>query len=192
MNNLKEQDSQDNDAFILKNKRDQYVYEIRKQKTEDIIKTKRLKLSSTLGQKNLERNTGMVIPGQNGPQTMEQQEKVSESFQELTREFFNGVSNNDLMTINNIVQTIRHKISENDTPPIAELLDTGLFPHLVKLLGPEYKDCGNLQYEVIWVITNVFTADEKLTAKIITKQLVEILVNYIWHKQHDLVEQVCF
>lgn len=193
MNNLKEQDLQEAEAFTLKNKRDQYVFEIRKQKTEDIIKTKRLKLSSALdGQRNPERNTGMMISGQNRPQNMGQQEKVTQSFQDLTQAFFNSLSNNDINGVYHVVQTIRQKISDNDSPPLNEFFETGLFPHLEKYLDPEYKEYVELQFEVMWIVTNVFTGDDKQVVKIVTKPLLETILKYIWHPKHEMVEQVSF
>src|SRR5690349_20452444 len=98
MNNLNDKGGVEMDVFQTKNKRDQYVYEIRKQKVDQMIQQKRFKLVNSL-QKNLEGNPRNNLNQGTDTQTGENQQELLISFPELTVEFFSALSNHHIDNI---------------------------------------------------------------------------------------------
>lgn len=189
--NSNEKEVPEVDMIQTKNKRDQYVFEIRKQKVDQYIQAKRFKLASTL--QPMQPNTENGLQGQGteeGGQMVPQEVLIN--FQELTVQFFNAVQSNNLAEVSNVVQNIRKKISSTDSPPINEFLETGLFEHIVKFLNPEYKDYTELQYEALWIISNTFAGTETQTVKVANRPLLQTLMKYIWHTKIEVVELVNF
>ena len=191
MNSLKDSQNQEVDMIQTKNKRDQYVMEIRKHKVNEIITAKRLKLASSFYNKNLNKENSIQSQQieQIGVNNEIKKEELP-SFEKITEDFFKAVQNNDVDMLLSVVIFIRKQLSQSETPPLQDFIETGLFPHLVKFLSDEYKSIQNLHYEVLWIISNAFSGTPEQSSKLMSDNLLKALVKLIWDKRLEIVDTV--
>ena len=195
MNNPEKKENYELDLLSTKNKRDQYLYDIRKGKVNDMIQRKRLKLASYADKTQQNSNDVFRSPLTNlnptGSASANSESKEDHpSFAELTDKFFTAMNNQDYPEVFKVVQAIRFSLSTNDSPPLDEFLETGLPSHIVKFLDSSYENRPDIQYEALWIITNCFAGNAQHTNKILTKDLLRRIFDLIWHPKAEIVEIV--
>jgi len=188
MDSRKDNGQQEIDIIQTKNKRDQYVMEIRKSKVDELIRAKRIKLA-----KNINLNKENTKPNKNFGEIEGENMQVHEelpSFEKLTTQFFEAVQNDNVNLLLSVVISIRKKLSVNENPPLQEFIETGLFPHLIKFLNEEYASIENLQFEILWIVSNSFSGTPEQSNKLLTDSLLKTLVKFIWDKRIEIVDTV--
>ena len=63
---------------------------------------------------------------------------------------------------------------------------------MIKLLDPSYNQFTKLQYEVLWIITNVLSGSPTYTKEVFNKDLYHILEHFLYHSEDDIVVMVIF
>jgi hypothetical protein len=71
-----------------------------------------------------------------------------------------------------------------------ELIDTGLMPYLMKLLSVQYKDHPDLQFEVLWIISNACAGNSNQVKRFVNEELIDALYKHIWISKPEFVELV--
>ena len=167
--------NQENPDLMLntRSKRDQYVFEIRKQKTNEIVNAKRMRFANQI--LNKENNLGGVNENQ-GQQNANDEDLDKITFEQLTNDFADGLQKNDFHKLFKVVETIRKKISVLENPPLEKFIATGLFPYILQLLDERFKEYRELQSECLWVVSNSLAGNSQLTKSIFSDELVRILM----------------
>jgi hypothetical protein len=179
-------DNPENAMQHTKTKRDQFIFEIRKQKSHDIITAKRMKFARQILNRE---NEGSNNP-ENANNQMEQPEKVTATFSELMENFADALQKQDFQKLHLVVKSIRIKISVVENPPIEEFVNTGLFPYLIKLLDERFKEHTDLQNECLWVISNTLSGNSQTTKNIFSEELVNTLMKLVFNSNQELAESV--
>lgn len=179
-------ETQDQTMLNTRTKRDQYIFEIRKQKATEFISAKRMKFTQSLSnqQNRLDSNAETEEDQQ------QQVESLKVTFNQLTSDFADALQNQDFEKLYKVVKTIRIKISVHENPPLEEFINTGLFPYIVKLLDERFKDYPNLQAESLWVITNGLAGNSQQTKTLCNEELIGTLMKLISSSNQSLVESV--
>lgn len=181
------------DYLTTKNKRDQYLCEIRKTKVDEMIARKRIKIADSL------RKPPQNDPNNSNPMSADSSnlELVNNaavqqyaSFPELTEKFFAAMNAQDFGEVFRVIQDIRYKLSANDNPPLDEFMETGLAMHIFKFLEPSYEDRPDIQFESLWILTNCVAGTPQHTNKILTKPLLQRIFQLMYHSRTEMVEIV--
>jgi len=163
----------------IKAKRDIYVQEIRKSKVDKMLNSKRFRSSAP--DENKENDL-------TSKESLTKQEKT-QLLQSLVKEFLNLVNTKNFEEIEGAIRNIRKVVSEENDSPLRELYQTGILSHLLKFLDQSYTNYETLQYEVLWVLTNLTSGDNALTALVYSKGLLEAILPFLNHHRDELVSQ---
>ncbi|CAO3703952.1 unnamed protein product [Rhizopus stolonifer] len=87
----------------------------------------------------------------------------------------------------NGVCIIRRFLSKETSPPIQEVIESGIVPRLVKFLTSPN---SFLQLESAWIITNVLSGTKEQTLRVIDAGAVPILINLLLSGSVEIKEQV--
>ncbi len=72
-----------------------------------------------------------------------------------------GINSSDPETIFECTLSARKMLSRERNPPIDSLIDAGIVPRLVQLLG--LPDNPKLQFEAAWALTNIASGNSRQT-----------------------------
>ena len=181
-------DSKDSDKDIdqiniaTKNKREQYVSEIRRSKMNKLLNSKRSKVATI---ENNKENTTLLKIIKNKP-------LLAQEIKNLVSQLISEFDNKNFSELYETVKKLRILISADQDPPLAEFLQTGVIVYMIKLLDPSYSQNIKLQYEVLWIITNVLSGSPTYTKEVFNKDFYHALEYFLYHIDDDMVVSVSF
>ncbi|XP_050530309.1 importin subunit alpha-3-like [Daktulosphaira vitifoliae] len=86
------------------------------------------------------------------------------------------------------VQLIRKLLSVGREPPIDEVVNSGVLPHVVRCL--EYRSSYTLQFEAAWVLTNICGGSSLQTQTVVSAGAVPLFLNLLLVGNYKVCEQV--
>jgi hypothetical protein len=173
----------------IKVKRDQYAFEIRKQKANEFLTAKRIKLLTKLEDKE---NGKSNLDGSYDLDVMRSlQEYEGKSLTDVTDDFLTALNSKDFEKLTRIVGFIRNRLAMvTDALRIEDLFNTGLIPYITKFLDPAFSSHSELQYESLWTLINALAGPPELTRQILTEKLLDYFYKFVFHTKHEFVELV--
>jgi len=101
---------------------------------------------------------------------------------ELVTKLFNGSSEEQL----ECVRCVRKILSLEQNPPIQQVIDAGLVPKMAEFL---HSKNPKLQFESLWVLTNIASGTQAQTKSIIESGSIPSLIKLINSKDDEIKEQ---
>eukprot|EP01117_Protostelium_nocturnum_P003800 TRINITY_DN15063_c0_g1_i1.p1 TRINITY_DN15063_c0_g1~~TRINITY_DN15063_c0_g1_i1.p1 ORF type:complete len:528 (-),score=216.69 TRINITY_DN15063_c0_g1_i1:261-1844(-) len=162
-------------------KREEGANEIRKNKREDQLQKRRNMVSSSNGM-NLNEMGGME-----GDQSNNLKENISFSQENLPQIVSSIQQTANVEVQLQAVTHVRKLLSIEKNPPIAQIIEAGLVPKLVELLG--YFAQPKIQFEAAWALTNIASGSSDQTAIVISNGAVPKFISLLTCPDSDLAEQ---
>ncbi|XP_077302768.1 importin subunit alpha-1-like [Arctopsyche grandis] len=81
----------------------------------------------------------------------------------------------------------RKTLSRELNPPIDSMINAGCVPKLVEMLN--YDDCGDLQFEAAWALTNIASGNSQQTSIVIEYNAIEPLIRLVSSPNPAICEQ---
>jgi len=143
----------------FKQKRDEYLVDIRKKKNNEHINQKRIKFARVglAEEKSTDETDNMPIP----------------PLAELAERFMDAFRDGDLKNLPIILKFIRRAISTAN-PPVAELVQTGIVPHIVELLSGDYSGEMGIIIEASWIAGNIASRESTHVNFLVSLEIVSI------------------
>jgi len=84
-------------------------------------------------------------------------------------------------------QCIRRQLSIEVSPPIQEVIDSGVVPDFIRLLGEHNRP--EIQFEAAWALTNIVSGTAEQTFRVIEAGAIPIFVHLLGSPNDDVCEQ---
>lgn len=166
--------------MALKQKREEYALEIRKQKTEIILNAKRLNLT-----KNSKKNHDLVVSAEGKLNRQTKFAKMKEHGQLLK----SALELNDTEKIHPQIQQLREVISYDEEIPFDEFISLGLKAPIQSIID-NYNDYDKLVVESLWIFTNItFVSNERLK-QLVDADFCKSIFKCILHNNMAVLEHV--
>jgi len=144
----------------FKSKRDQYLVEIRKNKNNQRILDKRVKLTRFLvpmNNDNIDNNNQQNAPINPllsclGPS------EIQTKLNDFAYNFIQAITAGDFAVAAVVAEEIRKSVSDEE-PPIDQLIETQVLPYIVNILDGNYNDYERLVEECTWIAANVASGE---------------------------------
>jgi len=126
--------------------------------------------------------------GSPSPSPSNQDERRAQMLQELPR-YVEGCFTDHKSTIFECTQRIRELLSFAKEAPIGAVVASGVIPRIIQFL--RWTQCPELQFEAMWVLTNVCSANSnaEFTAKVVREGAIGAIVSIMGSSSHRLLEQ---
>ncbi|KAF7701561.1 Importin subunit alpha-4 [Cucumispora dikerogammari] len=103
----------------------------------------------------------------------------------------------DLREISEGVVEFRHLLSENMSPPIRAVVDSGVVPRFVELLSRkcvvysngDEKLIRNIRLETAWVITNIASGSSEQTQIVVESGAAPLLIDMLSENDEEIIDQ---
>lgn len=105
----------------------------------------------------------------------------------LGRELLAGIHSRDDNQVLSSVTRLRQILSKEPTPPIEEVLATGVTGDLVRLLSRQ--DNKEIQFEAAWAVTNIASGDSRQTRILVASGALPILIQLICKSSYNEVKE---
>lgn len=176
------------DTMVIKQKKEQYAYEIRRSKTEKILNAKRAKLcrkepdrSTSIAEENMDPNMEVI--------SKKQELSLAEKMKITAQTLFDGLRDKNERLLQNVVRELRYEISEDENIPIDEFISCGLQQALIILLT-QWTHSTIILHETLWIATNVFSAPYSKISDLYSNELVRAIIGCLAHTDLDVIEEV--
>jgi len=87
-----------------------------------------------------------------------------------------------------IAKAIRIELAKDDNPPIADFINTGILPYVVKLIDYDYFQETELMVELNWILSNVSSGTPEQTQLLITLEIIPRALNLLSHINQTVIE----
>lgn len=158
-------------SVLFKQKRDEYLVEIRKKKNTDFIKSKRTKIAN-------------LNPNNSG--TSDQSNEPSIPITELAQAFMGHYTTGNINAMPDILEALRKAVSLDDAPPITELMKTTVVPYIVDLLRPDLYKYEKLMIEASWIAINIVSRESEHTNYLVGLDIIPRAISLLEHP-HEAV-----
>lgn len=113
---------------------------------------------------------------------------VAQSEEVITAETYRALTqNDDLNALIENTQKVRKILSQEPSPPIDEVIASGLVPRFTELLNRN--DCPTLQFEVAWVLTNIASGSSIQTRSVYDSGAVPLFIRLLSSPDVKVCEQ---
>jgi len=171
-------------SLSLRRKDREMKLQIKRKKIMSQNATSSSSTSSSSSHSQSNRNQG------HGNKLSTDQNEQSKMMQELPR-YVHGCFTDHKATIYECTQRIRQILSFAHNVPIKEVIDSGVIPRIIQFL--RWKDMPQLQFESMWVITNIASSDKpEYTAKIIRDGAIPLIIDLLKCPNYALQEQAAW
>jgi len=161
--------------------------EARRGREETTISLRKEKRAEQLNKKRFGAAGPPAMPAAMIPQ-QQQQTVGSQAWQEANPTgLVEGVNSQDPQLQLPAVQTLRKLLSIERSPPIEEVISSGVVPRLVQFL--QSGDNPALQFEAAWALTNIASGTSEHTMVVIANGAVPIFVQLLTSPNDDVREQ---
>jgi len=163
-----------------KSKRDEFLIEIRKKKSQMILLKKRMKLYGN----SVDRPTSMQeeIFGypENNNSIVEETPTLSEDTKNKLREayerFYENLNNNNFENLIPIIGFLRECIADKeDSIPGKTIIEMGIVPSLLDLLSVAYVKHEELQVQVAWLLANISAGNSQDTMHLVGLGIIPVI-----------------
>jgi len=152
----------------LRRRREDAAIEIRKQKREEnFAKRRNLQFSALDSDDDLDENFNVEVINQ---------------IQAIKGDLYGD----DIQKMINTTTIIRKLLSEENNPPIDEVINSGVVPRLIEFL---MSNNTQLQFEAAWALTNIASGNSSQTQVIIDNNAIPIFVQLLQSPFADVKEQ---
>jgi len=167
---------------LTRNKRDEFIINIRKKKNQTFLLKKRLKVYDP---KEKEQNPNIQeaiygdfsTPPKNKPReppviTQEMQERL----QAAQKEFFRCLANQEFEQLTPIIEFLREAtVDKSDAIPGEVIIDMQIVPHLISLLSETFMNHQKLQLELSWLLANISAGTSEDVSYLVAKGIIPAL-----------------
>lgn len=173
----------------LRRRREQNQVEIRKNKREDSLNKRR----------NLAEVSGSTPTGAAGPSVMSPPPPAPADGPEFLQKLSNlsqTLYSPDLNARFRAVRDFRKMLSREQNPPIDQVIECGVVPRMVEILGGRdlpalnteetHKLAQQLQFEAAWVLTNIASGTSDHTRLVVESGAFQLFVELLKHPNPEL------
>mmetsp|Transcript_55329 Transcript_55329/g.91892 ORF Transcript_55329/g.91892 Transcript_55329/m.91892 type:complete len:601 (-) Transcript_55329:450-2252(-) len=122
------------------------------------------------------------------PNTLSQKRQQQQKWLEELPKYVQGTSSEHRDTIFECTQKIRQLLSHSQMVPIQQVLDSGVLPRILQFL--EWNDQPELQFESLWVLTNILSTDNvEWCRAVIAQGAIPLFLNFVSCQNYALLEQ---
>jgi len=167
-------------------KREEGATKLRKEKKDNIFNQRRKRVMQT-GVNTLSKGSDETI-NQFHPQDGELNSDLVEKFKSMKEAINLKTAHCDEdQTSFHAAEMFRKYLSSEETPPIKEVITSGVVPILIKLLGMN----GNpaIQYEACWALTNIASGTSEQVQHLCESGIIPELIKVLKSKHAELREQ---
>jgi len=107
---------------------------------------------------------------------------------DIATSFRNALDSGDYEFIAEVAECIRRNISQNENPPLLELLKTNIVPLIVKLLDSEYFQHEKLMVECSWILANIASGDIDFVYYLVELEIIPKALNLFCHPSVEVRE----
>jgi len=104
----------------------------------------------------------------------------------MASSFFNAYKTGNYSLLAEVAEKMRKAISKDDNPPIASLVNTGVVPHIIKLLDYNFFQFDKLISECAWIIANVASSTGKSVAYLMEHGIATRAINLLEHSDNEV------
>jgi len=192
------QDSEQNTQDPMsktKEKRDQFLVDIRKKKNQDAINQKRLKFSQADSNNSdnpfiIHNQAGIVnIPEQNTQHNHNLPKEVEVQLKRVYDTFCEAFNTENFEELLLAISSLRIATGiKNSYITSKTVIEMGIVPNILTLLGEKFSAISKLQSESAWLIANISAGDINDTIYLIEQNAIQILADCVKTKNQDLQE----
>jgi len=160
------------EEILFKQKRDEYLVEIRKKKNNDFITAKRTKLTQdAMNNGNLNPDYTNIPP-----------------VPELGSLFVQNFKAGNLQGLLTVLTQIRVVVSRDDNPPLNELIQTHTVPLIISLLDANKINDENIIAEALWILINLASKEDMYVNYIVGNDVIPKCIKLIEHPSFSVQE----
>ena len=98
---------------------------------------------------------------------------------ELPSAFVDAYNKKYYLDLSEIAELIRRLVSSNDYPPIKELCQSGILPHLCLILDKAFVNYKKVMNETCWILANVAAAETEYVQRLISLGTVQRCIDLL-------------
>jgi hypothetical protein len=170
-------DEKSENVYVTKSKREQYSTEIRKTKVDSMLNQKRFKPS---GGENDKENDYMLS-------LLKDKVRLIQHIKDLAQKFIEEGERKDYKALEETVVNIRKLAAAGEDPPIVEITQTGIVPHLLKYLDQSFLSRSKIQFEILWILTNLTSGSPQITKQIYSTAFLKTINPFLYHQDDEVV-----
>lgn len=101
-----------------------------------------------------------------------------------------GFKTGNLPAVLSSLTKIRHFVSEDDSPPIDDLLRTQIVPYIIQLLKPEAYEEENILVEALWILVNIASRESDHVNYLVGNEIIPKILPLLEHSSFQVQENV--
>ena len=98
----------------------------------------------------------------------------------------------DLKNLPIILKFIRRATSTETEPPVAELVHTGIVPHIIELLSTDYYGEGSIIIEASWIAANIASREATHVNFLVSLEIIPIALKLLQYNSKAVNENALF
>jgi len=165
---------------FTKNKRDEFLISIRKQKNQQILLRKRIKLYGAESKNDPSIQEDIFGSAQINSQKQENHSLTSDEiytkYREAYDDFYDILNKQEWENLAPVIKDLRLCISDaKNGLPGKVLIDMNIVPHLISLLSPQFSTYQILQAEIAWLLANLSAGTGEDTRYLVEQNIIGTL-----------------
>jgi len=84
-------------------------------------------------------------------------------------------------TMPEILEALRKAVSLDDTPPITDLIKTGVVPYIIDLISPDFYQFEKVIIEASWIATNIVSRESEHVNYLVGLDIIPRAISLIEH-----------
>jgi len=178
---------------LTKNKRDEFLIEIRKKKSDNLIKQKRIKLVDIqhigIQEEKLHNNTNKNSLGSHPEADHPLSEERKEQLEIVKHKFFNSIQERRWQELGLIIHFLKECIvAEKDRILPRAVINMGIVPDLLNLLHEDFSEHSQVQNQAAWLLANLTAGNSDDVAYLVQCNCIPIFSRTLRFKFDELHE----
>lgn len=172
----------------IKQKKEQYSQEIRKNRNAALLNAKRKKIllrDRLQNSKNSIEQSNPTIESVPDPFSLPKKKRM----QEAANTLITALKEKNENMILSAIQELRTCISEDENIPVDEFISLDLNQSLIVLFS-EWGNNIDILRELLWIAINIFSAPYTKISSLYSKELIRSIIQCLSHSDLEIVESV--